>query len=280
MSFAGLRVVSLESRRAHEIEAMIKRHGGNAFVAPSVKEQGIEDHKAATDLVDQLEQDRYDMLICMTATSLKFLREIIDGGFPPDRLRAAISRVTVISRGPKPLTVLRPQKIPVAITVPEPNTWREIVDAVRQRPERRIAVLEYGRSNLEMNAALEEMGAEVTPISLYRWILPDDIGPLREAARRIAQGQCDVILFTSSIQLDHLLQISREMGLADQVRRALIEDIVVTSVGPIMTDTLVAQGIEPQIIPTHPKMWAVVKAAAEQAPELIRQRHSRSRPAS
>jgi len=53
----------------------------------------------------------------------------------------------------------------------------------------------------------------VSPIALYRWELPDDLEPLREAARRLADSEVDVALFTSSIQLDHLLRISRELAL-------------------------------------------------------------------
>ena len=68
-----------------------------------------------------------------------------------------------MSRGPKPLPLLRELGVRAQIVVPEPNTWKEIVEAVAARPERRIAVQEYGRPNLEMNAALEQLGASVTP---------------------------------------------------------------------------------------------------------------------
>jgi len=39
MPFGGLRVLSLESRRAKEMEALIRREGGEPFVAPSVEER-------------------------------------------------------------------------------------------------------------------------------------------------------------------------------------------------------------------------------------------------
>lgn len=63
--------------------------------------------------------------------------------------------------------------------------------------ERHIAIQEYGRPNLEMNLALQKLGAPVIPIAIYRWELPDDIEPLRAAARRLAARKCDVVLFTS-----------------------------------------------------------------------------------
>src|ERR1035438_1612840 len=47
----------------------------------------------------------------------------------------------------------------------EPNTWKEVVQAVASRSERRVAVQEYGRPNPEMTTALEALGAQVMPLS-------------------------------------------------------------------------------------------------------------------
>ena len=47
MPFAGLRVLSLESRRAKEIEVLIRKEGGDPFVAPSVQERALEDNGEA-----------------------------------------------------------------------------------------------------------------------------------------------------------------------------------------------------------------------------------------
>ena len=149
------------------------------------------------------------------------------------------------------------------VVVPEPNTWKEIVEAVAERTERRIAVQEYGRPNLEMNRALENLGAQVTPMAIYRWELAGLSNRFDEAARRLAPGQFDVVLFTSSIQLDHLLQIASEVGLESEVAAALREFTAVASVGPVMTASLKASGFPADLEPVHPKMAALVKVAAD-----------------
>jgi uroporphyrinogen-III synthase len=277
MSFAGLRVLSLESRRAKEIEVLIRRSGGDAFVAPSVQERALEGSSEAVRFVERLEAGEFELVVCMTGAGLTFLRDSIAAHMPVDRLGAALRRATIVSRGPKPLPLLRELGVPVQIVVPEPNTWKEIVDAVGSRSERRIAVQEYGRPNLEMNQALEQLGARVTPIAIYRWELPDDCEPLREAARRLAARQCDVVLFTSSIQLDHLLEIARGLGIEAPVRATLRENVAIASVGPVMTATLEAQGFPVDIIPTHPKMGALVKAAAESAAAVLSVKRAKDR---
>jgi uroporphyrinogen-III synthase len=277
MSFAGLRVLSLESRRAQEIEAMIRRMDGEAFVAPSVKERALEDHGDALRFVERLEAGDFDLVVCMTGAGLAFLRDVISAHMPVERLAAALRRTTIVSRGPKPVPLLKAMDVPVQVVVPEPNTWKEIVEAVAARPERKIAVQEYGRPNLEMNAALERLGATVTPVAIYRWELPDDRQPLREAARRLANREFDVVLFTSSIQLDHLLEIACEMDLETQVCDVLARDIAIASVGPVMTATLESYGFPVDIVPMHPKMGALVKAAADLAPAILAAKHTGSR---
>ena len=173
------------------------------------------------------------------------------------------------------MPLLRALDVPVHVVVPEPNTWREIVAAVAGRPERQIAVQEYGRPNQEMNAALEQLGARVTPIAIYRWELPDDREPLREAARRLAARQFDVVIFTTSIQLDHLLAVARELGIEGDVLGALRDDVAVASVGPVMTATLESYGLAADIIPNHPKMGPLVKAGSESAVAVLYAKRTR-----
>jgi len=274
MPFEGLRVLSLESRRAKEMEALIRREGGDPFIAPSVQERALDDHGEAIRFVERLEAGEFDLVVIMTGTGLAFLRDQVVAHSSPDRLGAALRSVTIVSRGPKPLPILRELGARAQVVVPEPNTWKEIVDAVGARTERRIAIQEYGRPNLEMNTALEKLGASVTPVVLYRWELPADIGPLQAAARGLAARQFDVILFTSSIQLDHLMLIASALGIESQVTSALREYAAIASVGPVMSASLEAAGFTVDMLPVHPKMGALVKVASENALSVLAQKRA------
>src|SRR5678816_1106995 len=95
MPFAGLRVLSLESRRAKEMEALIRREGGDPFVAPSVQERALDDHGDAIRFVERLEADEFDMVIVMTGTGLAFLRDQVVAHSPAGRLGAALGRATI-----------------------------------------------------------------------------------------------------------------------------------------------------------------------------------------
>jgi len=270
MAFAGLRVLTLESRKAKDMEALILREDGVPILAPSVQERAVNDTSVAVQFVEQLESGVFDMVILMTGVGLAFLRDVAAPLVPVERLSAALRQATIVARGPKPIAVLHQMGLKPDVAIGEPNTWKEIVAVVAERSERRIAVQEYGRPNAEMTSALEHLGASVTPFALYRWELPDNLEPLRSAARMLTRGECDVILFTSSIQLDHLYEVSADLGILDAIEDALRTKVVIASIGPVMTAALEAKGLRADIVPKHPKMWALVKAASDQANEILK----------
>jgi uroporphyrinogen-III synthase len=265
MDFGGLRVISLESRRAELMEQLIRRCGGEPFVAPSVQEIPFSRNEEVFAWAERLFAGDFDMMVLMTGVGLTYLRDALVERYTQEKFADALRQLTIVSRGPKPVTVLNELGVKSKIVIPEPNTWKEIVPVIAARPERRITIQEYGRHNPEFAEELEKLGAQVSTIAVYRWTLPDDVGPLREAVRRIAARESDVIIFTTSIQLVHLLEVAEQMGRARDVRQALQEDLVVASVGPIMNAALAEEGIEPDIVPVHPKMGNLVRAAADMA---------------
>jgi uroporphyrinogen-III synthase len=269
MSFTGLKVVSFESRRATEMAQLIRKQGGEPIVVPSMREAPIERNEEAFRFADRLFAGEFDMMILLTGVGTRILNQTLATRHPPERFAEALRGITVVARGPKPVGVLREMKVPVTILVPEPNTWREVLSATEGRPERRIAVQEYGRPSTELLEGLRARGAQVTPVHVYQWELPEDTKPLRDAAERIAAEEIDVALFTTSVQIEHLLRVAAEKGLEDYVRAAFSK-MLVASVGPATTEALEDNGIHPDFEPSHPKMGYLVQETAERAEALLK----------
>jgi len=268
MSFAGLKVVSFESRRAAEMAQLIRKQQGEPIVAPSMREAPIERNEEAFRFAERLFAGEFDMMIFLTGVGTRILNQAIATRYPPERFPESLRNLTVVARGPKPIAVLRELKVPVAIAVPEPNTWHEVLAATAGRPERRIALQEYGRPSAELIGGLRARGAEVTPVRVYQWELPEDVGPLREAAEKIAAEEVDVALFTTSVQIDHLLRVAAQSGLEDYVRTALGK-MLVASVGPATSEALEENGIRPDFEPSHPKMGLLVQETSQRAQTLL-----------
>lgn len=268
MQFDGLRVLSLESRRSAEIEKLIRARGGDPFVAPSMREIPLQDNPEAFAFATRLFAGEFDMMILLTGVGSRLLNQILETRYPPGSFIQALRKIAVVVRGSKPAAVMREWNVPVAVSVPEPNTWREILAATEGRPERKIAVQEFGRTSLELLEGLRARGAEVTTVPVYQWDLPEDIGPLREAVRRLAGGQFDVVLFTTSVQVTHLLRIAAEEKLENEVRAALLR-MVVASVGPSTSETLREHDLPVDFEPSHPKMGFLVNEVSQRAREIL-----------
>ncbi|HTC91399.1 MAG TPA: uroporphyrinogen-III synthase [Bryobacteraceae bacterium] len=273
MAFDGLRVVSFESRRAKEMAELIRKQGGDPFVAPSMREAPIENNTEAFEFVGRLFRGDFDLMIFLTGVGARALHKVLASRYPEEQFAEALRKIAVAARGPKPLAVLREWNVPVAVTAPEPNTWRELMTALAGRNEKRIAVQEYGKSNPELLDALRARGAEVTPVRAYQWDLPEDLKPLRDAVHRIAEGLSDVAMFTTSIQILHLFRIAAEEQVAEAMQQAL-RRMVIASIGPTTSETLEEFGLTTDITPSHPKMGFLVKETAEQAAAILQRKRA------
>jgi uroporphyrinogen-III synthase len=275
-SFENLRVLILESRRAREMASIVASYGGTAISAPSMREVPLESNTEALAFADALERGEYDLVILLTGVGTRALVAVVEGvRGSRDAFVAALCRTRVVARGPKPVAVLRELDVPVWLTAPEPNTWREVLASLDGRQSElplrgaRVAVQEYGASNPDLLSGLEARGATITRVPVYQWALPEDLGPLESACRALAGGGVDVALFTTATQVVHLLKVAQSMGLDEGVRAGL-RKAVVASIGPTTTEELRQQGIAPDLESSHPKMGFLVREAAERAAELLK----------
>jgi len=276
--FGNLRVLSLESRRSREMGLLIANHGGQATVVASTREVPSGPNAEESAFARGLVQGEFQVVIFMTGVGTRALAQAIEPSCPRERLVAELNKVAVVARGPKPVAVLREFGVRVTLTVPEPNTWREILHALDMNAETiplkgaHLAVQEHGVPSHELYAGLGERGAQVFPVPVYKWAPPEDAEPLREAIRNLALGKFDVVLFTSSVQVHHLFRFADEMRqrqeVADGLRRA-----VVGSIGPVTSETLREYGITPDLEPSHPKMGILVKETAERSAEFLQHKN-------
>jgi uroporphyrinogen-III synthase len=70
-SFNGLRVLSLESRRAKEVEKLIRTYGGEPIVVPAMREVGLESNQHVLEFAAKVLEGRYDLIIFMTGVGVR-----------------------------------------------------------------------------------------------------------------------------------------------------------------------------------------------------------------
>ena len=277
-SFDHLRVAAFESRRADDMARLIERNGGVAHVSPSMREIAVEEDRPSIDFANRLITGQIDMVIFLTGVGIRQLLLRIERYVDRQRFLDSLSDIKTVVRGPKPHAVLRELGIKPTLQIPEPNTWREILATLdTQLPvvNQTVAVQEYGVTNVSLTAGLEARGAKVESIAIYRWALPEDLGPLEENIRQIVAGEIDVAMFTAAQQVQHLLEVAQRMKLEQELRRAL-KQVVVGSIGPTTSETLRERDIAVDFEPSHSKMGQLVSQLAQQSANLVAAKRSQA----
>ena len=267
--FAGCRVLSFESRRASEISKLIANYGGRPMVAPATKEVPAESSADVPRFVTALLEGKLDLVIFLTGVGARTLSRAVEPFCSREQFVSALSKTSILARGPKPVAALKELGIPITWTVPEPNTWREILqvlDANKVPLEgRSVAVQEHGVPSPQLIEGLQQRGAKTITVHVYNWALPDDLAPLKEALAALDQGRVDVVLFTAAVQVHHLIQVADQMKARDGLMAALSR-CRVASIGPVTSEALAEYGIAVHFEPSHPKMGFLVKEVSERWP--------------
>lgn len=277
-NFSGLAVASLESRRKDEMHRMIASFGGRPFVSPSMREIPLEENREAINFAYRILTGEINIVIFLTGVGFGHFLSAIEKSIDKQRLLDALSDITTVVRGPKPAVAMRAVGLKPTITVPEPNTWRELLKTIDDNVQvvnQKVGVQEYGITNSSLLAGLEARGAEVIPLRVYRWELPEDIGPLEENIRAMVAGERDILMFTSAHQVVNMLRQAAEMGLEDQLRIAL-RKMIVASIGPTTSEMLNHVDLPVDLEPSHPKMGHLVAESAARAHHLLAGRIARA----
>jgi uroporphyrinogen-III synthase len=283
-SFNGLKVLALESRRATEIAKLIRTYGGEPTVAPAMREVPLESNHEALEFARRLLHGEFDLVIFTTGVGIRRLMDIVESRYERSRILDSLRRVKLAARGPKSSAALRELGLPVAVTAPEPCTWHEIIGALDEAfgpslEGLRAAVQEYGATNPDLLDALTQHHVEWTRVPVYQWALPDDLEPLRNAVRAIADGKIDVVVFLTAVQVVHLFRVAEMMDMTAALLAGLGQTVVL-SIGPSTSEELSRHGIEPDFEPSHPKMGFLINEAAECTEKLLKEKRkpaSRSR---
>ncbi len=260
------RLCTLESRRANEMAMLIHKFGGTPVSAPSMKEVPLDENQPAIETITQLVQGEVDALVLMTGVGTNAMLQIAESAHVKDSLLEKMASIPLLVRGPKPAAVLKKLQLQWAVKAPEPNTWQDLLNAINDSDVpingKAIAVQEYGVPNPEFYAALQDRGATVLPMPVYRWALPDDLAPLKNAIQKIIAKEVEAVLFTSAQQARHLLLVADQMSVKSDLHDAL-QSTLISSIGPTCSETLQAEGLPIHFEANPPKMGPLVRGTMD-----------------
>jgi uroporphyrinogen-III synthase len=264
-SLSGARVALLEARMSGEMGELVRRCGGVPHFAPAVRETTIDCREPVAAFLKTLEDDAPRLVVFLTGAGANALFDEADRQGGLAFLLDALSRATLVCRGPKPAAALKRRGLAPTVSAREPYTTREVLEALHQRDLRNVEVVlvHYGERNEIFARQLHALGAELNELCLYEWQLPEDTQPMKRLISDTIAGEVDVVVFTSQIQGRHLLRVAAEMGVEPALVSALNSRVVVAAVGPVCRAALEQAGIMPHVVPANPKMGPLVAALAD-----------------
>jgi uroporphyrinogen-III synthase len=238
-----------------------------------MQEIPLSDHPQALAFGEILISGEIDLVVFLTGVGCRTLLDILETQFPLDAIKDALQNTILVVRGPKPAGVVKALGLHPQILVPEPNTWRDVLQALDvSLPEgltgKRVAVQEYGVSNPELLEGLRQRGAQVTPVPVYRWTLPDDLKPLQQLLQQILKDEIPVLLVTNAVQVDHLIKTLGDK-MAIQQLQMVLPHMMVASIGQLASERLRQHGFPVDLEPSHPKMGILVKEASQAAHTIL-----------
>ena len=263
----GRRIVVLEARMPSELANLVTRHGGEAISAPALREAPLPMRQDVQDVIAGICTGDIGIAVFLTGVGARALINAADELGRKDEFLDALRRTIVICRGPKPVAVLKPLNVPIALVAPTPYTSEDVVTALKASDidvnGKRVLLQHYGEVNAWLRGELVALGADVLEVSLYSWQLPEDTRPVVDAIGLMLAQDVDALMLTTQSQAHNLFRIAEQVGLADELREALSSGVVVASVGPVCTRALRDHGVEPHVEPVNPKMGPLVLALAD-----------------
>lgn len=264
--YQGAKVLTFAGRRSVEMGRLIEKNGGQPVLAPVLREVPLENPPEFDQLLETLQSAQPVLLILLTGGGAKVLLQQLEKAWGRDALSKVLLTIKVLARGPKPAHVLRQWGWNDFLTVPEPNTWHEIIAVLDSAglplPNSTAIVQEFGIPHPALANALKERRAKVLSVPVYRWAMPDNLAPVQEAIKATIAGNIAVTLWTAAAQAHHVFAIAETMHCADALREAFSKTLI-GSIGPTTSAALKEHGLTPTLEPEHPKMGHLIKACAQ-----------------
>ncbi|MEU6284139.1 uroporphyrinogen-III synthase [Streptomyces sp. NPDC047028] len=242
---AGFTVGVTAARRAEELGALLQRRGASVVYAPALRIVPLADDAELLAATKEIIDHAPDVVVATTAIGFRGWVEAAEGWGLGEALLGRMRGVELLARGPKVKGAVRAAGLTEEWS-PESESLAEVLDRLLAEgvKGRRIAVQLHGELMPGFLETLRDGGAEVVPVPVYRWMPPEDIGPLDRLLDAAVSRGLDAITFTSAPAAMSLLSRAEERGVLDDLLAVLGPDVLPACVGSVTALPLRERGVE------------------------------------
>lgn len=267
---AGYTVGVTAARRAEELGTLLERRGAQVMHAPAIRIVPLPDDSELLATTRGLVATPPDVLVVTTGIGFRGWLEAADGWGLGEDLLAALRRTTVLTRGPKARGAVRAGGLTDAWSPPSESS-AEVLDHLLAAGVEgvRVAVQLHGEPLPDVTEALTCAGADVVTVPVYRWVPPEQLGPLDRLLGAVLDGQVDAVTFTSAPAAASVLRRAASRGVDEALVDRLRREVMAACVGPVTAGPLTDRGI-PTVQPARSRIGALVRTLAEELPARAR----------
>ena len=260
----GCVIAVAADRRSAELASALQRRGAVVHRTPPLSIVPATDDDQLIQRTRELIADPPDVVIVTTGVGLRGWMDAVDQSDLHGPLSAALSRSRFIARGPKAHGAIQQAGF-TADWVAESETSAEVADQLIADgvAGRRIAVQHHGAGADDLDHRLERHGAQVVPLTVYRWGPPPDPQVVRRSVRQVAEGCVDAVLFTSAPGAREWVRIAGDLGALESIRgRTRNGRLLLASVGPVTSAPLEDVGL-PTRTASRGRLGSLVRSVVE-----------------
>ncbi|MET9447206.1 uroporphyrinogen-III synthase [Streptomyces cinerochromogenes] len=267
---AGFTVGVTAARRADELGALLQRRGATVLHAPALRIVPLADDSELLAATKEIIDHVPDVVVATTAIGFRGWVEAADGWGLGEQLLGRLRGARLLARGPKVKGAIRAAGLTEEWS-PSSESLAEVLDRLLAEgvDGTRIAVQLHGEPLPGFVESLREAGAEVVPVPVYRWMPPEDPGPLDRLLDAAVTRGLDALTFTSAPAAASLLTRAEDRGLLDELLAALAHDVLPACVGPVTAIPLQARGID-TVQPERFRLGPLVQLLCQELPGRAR----------
>ncbi|MER7828149.1 MULTISPECIES: uroporphyrinogen-III synthase [unclassified Streptomyces] len=267
---AGFTVGVTAARRADELIALLRRRGAAVLHAPALRIVPLADDSELLASTKELIGCAPDVVVATTAIGFRGWIEAADGWGVGEELLERLRAAELLARGPKVKGAIRAAGLTETWS-PDSESLAEVLERLLADgvEGRRIALQLHGEPLPGFVEALRAGGAEVVVVPVYRWMAPEDLGPLDRLLDAIVGGGVDAVSFTSAPAAASLLSRAEERGLREAVLDALRGRLLSACVGPVTALPLQAHGVD-TVQPERFRLGPLVQLLCKELPARAR----------
>jgi uroporphyrinogen-III synthase len=246
----GYRILILETREEAQFSRLLSEQGADVLQCPMFAIHDAPDPAPIEAWIRRAIDRPFDDLVLMTGEGLRRLMKVAKRIGVEKDLIAALESMRKFARGPKPGRALREIGLEPQHTTEKPTSEgiAEMLSRLDLKGRRLGLQLYPDKDHGALIGAITAQGAAVDTVLPYVYDAKAADTNIITAIEEMANNRVDAIALTSAGQARRLFDVARAHGCEARLRESLAKTPI-ASVGPVVSDELMAHGLRASISP-------------------------------